>query len=247
MSIEKIDVAATPYSLAIGNAIGGNVSGGILFGNSSNNLAQNSTQLFWDETNTRLGVGIAASLLAKLHIKGSGATSATSSALFVNSSGNAALQIKDDLSTTFRTGVKINSNSQNGRLTIQNTYNNSQAGIYFADNSNDLDTGYKFADMNVSQFFSHYLSGAIDKFVTQAGTQIHTFDSNGNWAFNRASLLTSAVLSVDSTTKGFASPRMTTAQKNAIVTPTAGLEVFDTTLAKKCVYSGAAWETVTSI
>ena len=43
-----------------------------------------------------------------------------------------------------------------------------------------------------------------------------------------------------------ATQKVTTAQKNAIPTPPAGLIVFDTTLAKLCVYSGAAWETITS-
>jgi hypothetical protein len=40
---------------------------------------------------------------------------------------------------------------------------------------------------------------------------------------------------------------MTTTQKNAIVSPAAGLMVFDTTLAKLSVYSGVAWETITSL
>jgi hypothetical protein len=40
---------------------------------------------------------------------------------------------------------------------------------------------------------------------------------------------------------------MTTAEKNAISAPAAGLMVFDTSLAKLCVYSGAAWQTITSI
>jgi hypothetical protein len=57
----------------------------------------------------------------------------------------------------------------------------------------------------------------------------------------------SAILDAQSTTKGVRFPNMTTAQKNAIGTPAAGLVVFDTTLAKLCVYSGAAWETITSI
>jgi hypothetical protein len=38
----------------------------------------------------------------------------------------------------------------------------------------------------------------------------------------------------------------TTAEKNAL-TPTAGMLVFDTTLGKLCVYSGSAWQTVTSV
>lgn len=40
---------------------------------------------------------------------------------------------------------------------------------------------------------------------------------------------------------------MTTTQKNAIASPVAGLMVFDTTLAKLCVYTGSAWQTITSI
>lgn len=57
----------------------------------------------------------------------------------------------------------------------------------------------------------------------------------------------SAALDVQSTTKGVRMPNMTTTQKNAIASPAAGLMVFDTTLAKLCVYTGAAWQTVTSI
>ena len=57
----------------------------------------------------------------------------------------------------------------------------------------------------------------------------------------------SAILDVQSTTKGVRMPNMTTTQKNAIASPAAGLMVFDTTLSKLCVYSGAAWETITSV
>ena len=57
----------------------------------------------------------------------------------------------------------------------------------------------------------------------------------------------SAILDAQSTTKGVRMPNMTTTQKNAIASPAAGLIVFDTTLAKLAVYSGTAWETVTSI
>jgi hypothetical protein len=56
----------------------------------------------------------------------------------------------------------------------------------------------------------------------------------------------SAHVDITSTTRGFLSPRMTTTQKNAIASPAEGLEVFDLTLHKKCVYTGSAWETVTS-
>lgn len=53
--------------------------------------------------------------------------------------------------------------------------------------------------------------------------------------------VTSAVMNVDSTTKGFLPPRMTTTQKNAIATPAAGLIVYDTTTNKACCYDGTIW------
>jgi hypothetical protein len=43
-----------------------------------------------------------------------------------------------------------------------------------------------------------------------------------------------------------ATRKVTTAEKNAL-TPSAGWVVFDTTLGKLCVYSGSAWQTVTSV
>ncbi len=56
-----------------------------------------------------------------------------------------------------------------------------------------------------------------------------------------------AALDVQSTTKAFMPPRMTTTQKNAIASPAAGMMVYDSTLGKLSVYTGAAWETVTSL
>ena len=44
----------------------------------------------------------------------------------------------------------------------------------------------------------------------------------------------------------FVAKNVTTAEKNAL-TPSAGWVVFDTTLGKLCVYSGSAWQTVTSV
>ena len=56
----------------------------------------------------------------------------------------------------------------------------------------------------------------------------------------------SAILQVDSTTKGFLPPRMTTLQKIGITLPAKGLIIFDTDLNKLCVFT-TAWETITSV
>jgi len=55
-----------------------------------------------------------------------------------------------------------------------------------------------------------------------------------------------AQLDIASTTRGFLPPRMTTAERDAISTPPAGLMVYNTTTNKLNFYNGAAWEAVTS-
>jgi len=55
------------------------------------------------------------------------------------------------------------------------------------------------------------------------------------------SISASAQFQIDSTTKGFLPPRMTTTQKNAISSPAAGLVVYDSTTNKLCCYNGTTW------
>lgn len=55
-----------------------------------------------------------------------------------------------------------------------------------------------------------------------------------------------ALFQVDSTTQGILFPRMTTAQRNAIDTPPAGLVIYNTSTNKLNVFT-TAWEAVTSV
>lgn len=58
---------------------------------------------------------------------------------------------------------------------------------------------------------------------------------------NGSAPITSAQLEVQSTTKAFYPPRMTTAQKNAIVGVAAGAVVYDTDLAGLFTFNGSSW------
>lgn len=58
----------------------------------------------------------------------------------------------------------------------------------------------------------------------------------GHGTFNAA-----AILNVFSTTQGFAMPRMTTTQQNAIASPFEGLMVYDNVLHVPAFYNGSAW------
>ena len=57
----------------------------------------------------------------------------------------------------------------------------------------------------------------------------------------------SAVLEASSTTQGFLPPRMTEAQRDAIISPAAGLMIWNTTDVKLQVYSGSLWVNMNGI
>ncbi|MFY7886570.1 MAG: hypothetical protein ACOVOV_17185 [Dolichospermum sp.] len=80
-------------------------------------------------------------------------------------------------------------------------------------------------------------------------TNINTDSPNvriGNNSAARAAVPTaptaSAIFELSSTTTGFLPPRMTTAQRTAIVSPAAGLIVYDTDTNKSYTYDGTAWQ-----
>ncbi|MBV5309057.1 hypothetical protein, partial [Chromatium okenii] len=83
--------------------------------------------------------------------------------------------------------------------------------------------------------YNLYMAGTADNFLA------------GSLGIGTTTPSASAILDAQSTTKGIRFPNMTTTQKNAVSSPAAGLVVFDTTLSKLCVYTGAAWQTITSV
>jgi len=111
-----------------------------------------------------------------------------------------------------------------------------------AGQANGLEIGQLTADGSSKIFVANNNFLAIGT----NNTERLRISSTGNVGIG-ATANASALLDVQSTTKGVRMPNMTTTEKNAISSPAAGLIVFDTTLAKLCVYSGSAWQTITSV
>ena len=70
--------------------------------------------------------------------------------------------------------------------------------------------------------------------------------TSGSVGVGTTTIDSSALLQVESTTKGILGPRLTTAQILAISTPAEGLYVYNTDLKTLCFYNGTAWQKVTS-
>jgi hypothetical protein len=195
-------------------------------------------------------------LTGQLNVKGAGSTSATTSLLVQNSSASDLFKITDNGQVSI---PPINSSSISNLVINAGLLSNSTAvGI-------DLVSG-QFA----AQFYlralgattAGYPSAILGKVLFQAPSGLVITSNNAGtlsntdiavYVYQSKSVhingfteVASAVLNAESTSKGFLPPRMTTAQKNAIGTPAAGLMVYDTTLNKLCVYT-TAWETITSI
>jgi len=148
------------------------------------------------------------------------------------------------INTTTDAGFKLDVNGTarvSGRITALNGANMTLTSNYAAEigfNVNGrMAFGYNVASGSIIQAL--FASSSADLFVQPFGGSLMI----GENVLPNAS----ASVQINSTTKGFLPPRMTTTQKNAIATPAAGLVVYDTTLGKLCVRTAAAWETITSI
>lgn len=309
----------TPYTPPSG------VSGAIQFSNGSA-FASDAANLFWDDTNNRLGVGTNAptqtldvngvsnfrdtvrigvsgrggsvtwgggffmlnssgtdgsslaisdtkivnvipgslntmintttDLGAKLGIRGSGSTSATTSLLVQNSGGSVAFQVKDNQQVQINFG-----NTLASAATPNLTFSSSQTGV-FSPNPNQLGIACygnetarfiygnslhngalnigKFANPDNNAFFGWCSDGSLE-ITGNAQSVFVNPTNNSSMVIGASTAQATAILQADSTTKGFLPPRMTTTQKNAIASPASGLQVYDTTLNQMSYYNGSSW------
>ena len=100
-------------------------------------------------------------------------------------------------------------------------------------------------NLNVTNINPGFIQGSVVFEGSNGLTQ-----DNGNFFYNpsttQLSLGTnapeaSALLQLDSTSKGFLPPRQTTAQRDAIASPATGLTIYNTDTNQYNVYNGVAW------
>jgi hypothetical protein len=176
-----------------------------------------------------LSIGKSTAPDAVADVKGSGTTAGTTAMHVRNANNFTLLKLLD------------NGNGQLGDVNNQATFQMYNQ-IFFNFGFYTPSIGVLYGGLPSVDFIDY--NGAIQaKFLNAAAggvnrilmSDYNTFTGNG-----------SACLELNSISRGFLPPRLTTNQKNNIVSPQGGLMVFDTDLKKYCLYSGTAWETITS-
>ena len=196
--------------------------------------------------NTTTDAGYKLDVNGSTRVKGVGATSATTSLLVQNSSSTTGFKVDDDGRVTVRGNIDSINNTiifraiTNTALTLtaaQTTIGNHTAFINgFFDNL--VNTDYNFRMNTSGNAIAFRDPGRVWLHTTSSGTLIQ------NTSFGGTAIAASALLEVQSTTKGFLQPRMTNGQVLAIATPATGLQVYDTTNNKNLLYNGTLWQNV---
>lgn len=128
----------------------------------------------------------------------------------------------------------------------QQTFNYTGFHLIKPHNATAANIGIRFNDFSnvgLGQLVQHVGTGHLT-LETHPGAGVPEITlnyDNQNVLIGSAAAAASAQLAVTSTTKGFLPPRMTTVQRDAIVTPAAGLVVYDNTTNKFSGRGASAW------
>jgi hypothetical protein len=247
------------------------VSGAIQFSNGSA-FASDASNLFWDDTNNRLGIGTNAPINNLTVIDStSGSTSGDKGITVGNShtanvlrfgsyfnvgvisvpSGPLMLQTPaSNKGVSISTGYLIptamahiqgsGSTSATTSLLVQNSAGNS--ALQVQDNLNTTLFGSLLFG-NGNTYINNQSSSIVFAAVNTATADLHMIPGRQMNINNTGSYTaqSSALLQVDSTTKGVLFPRMTTILRDAISSPANGLVLYNTTTNKLQCYNGSTW------
>lgn len=210
-------------------------SGAIPF-NNAGVYGEDATQLFWDNTNNRLGIGTNAPASPIHLIHGAGASDVTIQGLTTGTTHTS-------YPTKGRWGSNFNHSyfSQNARY---------DGAAWVADDVNKPTSGFELNNFTSAQ-------GLISFYTSQTnnagrGTETVRFNYDGNVGMSNGLYLgsvstspaASAKLEISSTTQGLLIPRLTTTEQTAISSPANGLTIYNTDSSDYVVYKSSAWRLI---
>jgi hypothetical protein len=223
--------------LAVRDSVGGGptgsgASGRATFWTGASTLSSDAAFL-WDNTNKRLSVGITGTTLSQIMAESSTSYAfvATRSTLATSESGFFAAN-DQSFSTALGSFTVYGSNYSAAQSHLRNqvAFGSRQGLLFLSDNTTS--TGG-------TSPIDFYPGGSSQ---SQRFIRLKSFGMAMNSAGTTADPVASAILDMNSTTKGVLPPRQTTAQRNAIASPASGLEVTNTSLQNHPnFYNGTAW------
>jgi len=158
--------------------------------------------------------------------------------------------------------TQVKSNTDNISTNVGNIASNTgkfgTAGTVEASKAVVVDTGRNIINFNNIQVDGTITSGSSIVIDGTGSTQGSITESHGKISFGDEMLVTtgivgvgtaspeaSAILEATSTSKGFLPPRMTTVQRDAIISPVEGLVIYNTSNKALEVFTGTFWGSVT--
>jgi hypothetical protein len=188
------------------------------------------SKIFLTDGNVNINTG-GTDVGAKLTVKGSGTTSATTTLLAQNSAGTQLLKVFDD-------GEVQAGGSTSTQFKVMNT-----AGLSISRDAS-LNANIRIREFGTSGPYFQMNGNSGPVFKMYDNSNFACILSHANWTGigkNTGTENTSAALQIDSTTRGFLRPRMTTAERDLITTPATGLSIYNTTTNTQDYYNGTSW------
>jgi hypothetical protein len=201
-----------------------------------------------------LGTGVATFLATP--------TSANLAAAVTDETGSGSLVFATSPTITTPTIAQINTPSNtttllisgggtNGLFGLRSTLATGFSSMELLNSGGTQTGGFGYGNASASAYADQvyfYSAGKVLILATSAGQRHLIIDTSGRIGIGNgiSTVNAAAQLQVDSTTRGFLPPRMTTAQRDAITSVPAGLMIYNTSTNKLNFFNGSAWEAVTS-
>jgi hypothetical protein len=225
------------------------VSGAIQFSNGSA-FASDAANLFWDDTNNRLGIGTNAPTTA-LDVNGDIKTNnniwiqGNAKFIYANTGGGSVttglyFRPNDSMLDVYINGTAAVTFGASTRTLIKGSGSTSATTSLLVQNSAGTEL-FKVQDDGGVQLATLTATNSTFFGLTLAGNSFYSQNDGGTTIGQRAVPAASAILDIRSGIRGFLPPRMTTTQKNAIASPATGLVLYDSTTNKLQCYNGSTW------